>query len=860
MTVDLDDTRTRVKSIIKITRQKGQLHDQNAPLELDGYQLELVSVKINGKLLDAESFEQTSNKLIIKNVPEKFILEIENIINPQDNTALEGLYKSSNTFCTQNEPEGFRAITYYLDRPDVMAQFTTKIIADQSKYPILLSNGNPIGRGELAGGKHWVEWADPFPKPSYLFALVAGDLDYIQDFFKTQSGRTIDLRIFCDKGNKDKCDFAMQSLKKAMKWDEDTFGLEYDLDTYMIVAVDSFNMGAMENKGLNIFNSAYVLADPKTATDDDYVGIEGVIAHEYFHNWTGNRITCRDWFQLTLKEGLTVFRDQQFSADMNSKIVHRINNVNRLKAGQFKEDAGPMSHPIKPSSYIEINNFYTATVYSKGAEVIRMIHTMLGPVGFRDGMDKYFELYDGQAVTTEDFIHAMESANLVDLTQFKNWYHQAGTPEIAVEFSYDEAQQLFKLHVCQTCEKKDFETKKEPYHFPLGFGLMLDDGTEVALLLNKNSRCSKQTLLNKGLLEIKSDHEEFIFNDIPSTPTPSINRNFSAPIKVHAPYSNEQLMTLMSTDTDQYKRFEAGREFSTRLIKTMMQQYHDAIGLTILPEYIKAYGKILTDTNSDLLLKSERLLLPPEGLFHQEQDPINFITTHKAREFLLTGLAKAHKSTLLEMYFELAADNSYSFDSQAVGRRALKNTILGLLVKTGEKSTSDICFDQFKNATNMTDEYFALLHLSNSQSNYTEQALGDFYNKWKHESLVMNKWLEIQSSCTSRNPLFQIKKLMSDPIFDKNVPNAVRALIGRFTVNHIHFNATDGSGYRFISEQVIYYNKTNPQLAAALLESFGSYKKLPPALRKIMGTELAWIENNKKLAKNVYEVLTKIYK
>ncbi len=615
LTVTLHNTETHVYSKMKILRSE---HNVVSPLVLNGEELLLKSIIINGKKLNATDYTLESDLLKIHDVPADFTLEIENTINPEANKTLDGLYKSGSIFCTQNEPEGFRRITYYIDRPDNMAKFTTKIIADKLLYPVLLSNGNPIARGELDNGQHFVTWEDPFKKPSYLYALVAGDLGSIKDTYKTSSGRTIALEIYCDKGNENKCHFAMESLKKSMKWDEDRFGLEYDLDIYMIVAVDAFNMGAMENKGLNIFNSAYVLADQKSATDSNFYGIESVIGHEYFHNWTGNRVTCRDWFQLTLKEGLTVFRDQEFSADMNSRNVERIQSVLGLRAAQFAEDAGPTSHPIKPETYMEINNFYTSTIYEKGAEVIRMIQTLLGVDGFRKGMDKYFELFDGQAVRTEDFIHAMSVANNhFDFTQFKNWYKQNGTPLLHATTKFDSDKKQFTLNLKQSLPA-NAKAEALPYHMPIRVGLIGADGSD---------------LVNK-VLELKEFSQDFIFDNIATKPIASINRDFSAPVKLSSDLSFDDQIFLMANDSDAFNRFEAAQVVSLKILLGLVESARKNETLTLDPKYIAAFGKILNDNSIDEAFKALSMTLPAEGIIHQEQEVIYYPETLIAREFV----------------------------------------------------------------------------------------------------------------------------------------------------------------------------------------------------------------------------------
>ena len=637
LTFELDDTRTLVRTKLQIHRHpqaKGP-----APLVLNGEELELVGLVLDGKKLSSSDYKLEGDLLSIGDVPDKFELEVENYINPQANKALDGLYKSGTIFCTQNEPEGFRRITYYIDRPDVMAKFTTKIIADKKKYPVMLSNGNPIGEGELDNGRHWCEWQDPFPKPCYLYALVAGDLAMVRDSFTTRSGRKIDLRIYVDKGNENKCDHAMRSLIKSMKWDEEKFGLEYDLDIFMIVAVDAFNMGAMENKGLNIFNSAYVLADEASATDNNFLGIESVVGHEYFHNWTGNRVTCRDWFQLTLKEGLTVFRDQEFSADMNSRTVTRISDVSALRRAQFVEDAGPTSHPIKPDSYIEINNFYTATVYEKGAEVIRMIHSLLGPKGFRAGMDKYFELFDGGAVTTEDFVHAMSVANdNFDFDQFKRWYAQSGTPRLKARGKWDGSTNSYSLTLSQTCPATPGQKEKKPFHMPVRVGLVGPDGSDML----------------STMVELKDSEQTFKFDSIAAKPVLSINRGFSAPVILDVDLSDDDLAFLMGHDSDEFNRYEAGQMLGEKVLLGLINDQMSGKELKMNEAYAKAFGLLLLDSKVDPAFKALAISLPDEGMLHQKQETIDIFATKSVRDWFKKELATRYQAEFKKLYNDLA--------------------------------------------------------------------------------------------------------------------------------------------------------------------------------------------------------------
>jgi aminopeptidase N len=839
LVVHLDNTKTLVQSKMVVASNS----DTATAMVLNGEELVLKSVKINGENFTDYVQDTEGHTLTLNRVPKNFTLEIENEINPEANKTLDGLYKSGTIFCTQNEPEGFRRITFYIDRPDNMAKFTTKIIADKKLYPILLCNGNPIARGELADGKHFVTWEDPFKKPAYLYALVAGDLGVIKDTYKTTSGRTVALEIYCDKGNEDKCHHAMESLKKSMKWDEDRFGLEYDLDIYMIVAVDAFNMGAMENKGLNIFNSAYVLADQKSATDGNFYGIESVIGHEYFHNWTGNRITCRDWFQLTLKEGLTVFRDQEFSADMNSRSVERIHSVQALRSAQFSEDAGPTSHPIKPATYMEINNFYTATIYEKGAEVIRMIQTLLGVDGFRRGMDKYFELFDGQAVRTEDFIHAMSVANdNFDFTQFKNWYGQNGTPLLNATSKYDEAKKTLTLTLKQSLPVNASADAK-PYHMPVRVGLIGPDGKD---------------LVNK-VVELKVPSQDFVFENISVKPIASVNREFSAPVKLTTDLSFSDHLFLMANDSDSFNRFEAAQVVAQKLMLDLIADAKAKKPLRLDPLYVSAFGKILADNTIDEAFKALSMTIPGEGLLHQEQSEILYIETEMVRNFVMKTLAEAHHEVLFKLYKSVDQGNVYKLDPKSMGQRDLKNRCLDLLTLVEQDQYKKLAFTQFSNATNMTDELGALMVLAHSNSEYREEALKAFYTKWKHETLVMQKWLTVQAQVSREATYEEVLRLEKDSVYDRTIPNLVRSLLGQFIMsNKVQFNHPTGRGYKLAADRLLELDKLNPQIASRLASGFKDFKRIPKELQNLMKPELERMIKTEGLSKNVYEIVSKI--
>lgn len=839
LVIHLDNTATLVKSKMLIKKNNTE---ENGPLVLNGEELTLKSISINGKSLNAGDYDVQNDLLTLPDVPSEFILEIENIINPEDNKTLDGLYKSGTIFCTQNEPEGFRRITYYIDRPDNMAKFSTKIVADKKLYPILLSNGNPTAFGDLEGGKHFVTWEDPFKKPSYLYALVAGDLGMIKDTYKTTSGRPVALEIYCDKGNENKCFHAMESLKKSMKWDEDRFGLEYDLDIYMIVAVDAFNMGAMENKGLNIFNSAYVLADQASATDANFYGIESVIGHEYFHNWTGNRITCRDWFQLTLKEGLTVFRDQEFSADMNSRNVERIQSVLALRASQFAEDAGPTCHPIKPDTYIEINNFYTPTIYEKGSEVIRMIQTLVGVDGFRKGMDKYFELFDGLAVRTEDFIHAMSIANNhYDFEQFKNWYSQKGTPLLFAKTSYDETKKCFTLTLKQSFPDNAGEFAKA-YHMPIKVGLIGQDGVD---------------LVNR-VLELKEMSQDFVFENITTRPIASINRDFSAPVKLSSDLSFEDELFLMAHDSDAFNRFEASQVVSLKIMLELLENAKEKKALVLNPKYIQAFGKILADQSIDEAFKALSMSLPSEGIMHQEQSEIYFNETELVRNFVQKTLALAHHEILFKIYQSMDQGNVYKLDPKSMGQRDLRNKCLELLGLVDDDLYQSLAFTQFKKAGNMTDELGALTVLVNNNDVSAGVALASFYTKWKSETLVMQKWLAVQAAKSHDSTYETLLKLEKDSVYDRTLPNLVRSLLATFVMyNKVQFNHPSGRGYTLIADRLLELDKLNPQMASRLASGFKDYRRTPHNLKILMKKELERILATAGLSKNVFEIVSK---
>jgi|GEM_PF-87980 len=827
---ELDATKTRVTNTIKVARQ---LEGANN-LVLHGEDIELESVHING---EKASYDLDTEKLTIHNVPEACEITIVNFTNPKANSRLEGLYMSSGMFCTQNEPNGFRRITYYLDRPDVMAKFTTKIIADKGNFPILLSNGNCIDSGDLDSGNILATWEDPFPKPSYLFALVGGDLEHIEDSFTTASGRNVALRIYSEEKYLGRLSHAMESLKKSMKWDEERFGLEYDLDIFMIVAVDSFNAGAMENKGLNIFNTSCVLADPKTETDDNFLRVEGVVAHEYFHNWTGDRVTCRDWFQLTLKEGLTVFRDQEFSSDMNSRGVKRIEDVIEMRNRQFPEDAGPTSHPIKPDSYIEINNFYTATVYEKGAEVIRMIHTLIGEELFRKGIDTYFSLYDGQAVTTEDFVHAMEVASGKDLTQFRRWYHQNHTPVIDIKTQYDEPTGTAYLTIRQL---KLHDREQEPYHMPLSIAL-----------LDKNG-----SIIREDVLEVTEEAQNFSFENLTDQPVFSINRNFSAPVIIHSDQTEADYAHLLAHEKDPFSKWEAGQQLALERIHVALQE-GTLDGRAIAGEaFTQAYGTLLRDTTLDPAFKALALSLPTETEIALSYETIDFDAIHQVREALLHHLSVTYQDEIHQQYQGFTSEGEYAPTPDQVGNRKLRLFLLSLIRRTGDVQT---VYNHYRNAENMTDRFGALAQITHFEGEEKEAAFADFYEQAKQDLLTFNKYLVATAVSSAPGTLERVKKVVTDPVYDMNIPNMNRSLLVAFTQNYPRFHAADGSGYTFLCDMLLQLDKINPAGAARVASGFKLYKKLDPVRHEQMGSQLKRMIETDTLSENLYEVVSKTY-
>ncbi len=854
LTFDLTEDSTLVKTQLSLVRNPSSTSD-NADLVLMGENLVLHSVALDGQTLSHPDYLQTDEQLIIANVPQQreFTLTIENSINPKANTALEGLYLSNGMLCTQCEAEGFRKITYFLDRPDVMSRYTTTIIGDKQRYPVLLSNGNKTGSGELSDNKHWVSWQDPFNKPCYLFALVAGQLECIHDTYTTQSGRLINLEIFVEPHDRDKCAHAMQSLKYSMAWDEEVYGREYDLDLYMIVAVSHFNMGAMENKGLNIFNTKFVLARPDTATDYDYEHIESVIAHEYFHNWTGNRITCRDWFQLSLKEGFTVFRDQQFTADRTSKAVKRIEDVINLRTRQFAEDAGPLAHPVRPDAYIEINNFYTLTVYEKGAEVVRMLHTLLGEQGFRKGCDWYFAHYDGQAVTCDDFVLAMTATNPIDLEQFKLWYTQAGTPILTVTSDYDATAQSLTLNIHQHCPATPGQHVKKPMHIPVRFGLIGRQGTPIPCQINPNT-----ALADELILELTQANHTYVFSDIKEQPVMSLLRGFSAPVKLVMERSLDELAFLLNYDTDTFSRWDAGQQLSTQVILGLINDIQNGVTLKLNPILIDAFQNLLAQSWHDLSYFSLLLSLPSETYLAEQMPIIDVVAIHKAREFVTKTLAEHLQQALQTWYLNQHRDESGCFNAEAIGRRRIKNTCLHYLTTLDDAAPKNWAHQQFKTAKNMTDQMAALSVMVNNPHYARRQCLMDFYQQWQHEPLVIDKWFSLQASSPGLDTYDTVLTLLKHPAFDLKTPNRVRALIGSFSQgNPLHFHAANGTGYQLLSDIIIELNSLNPQLASRMLNPLTTWRRYDDSRQALMIAQLERIIATEHISRDLYEVASK---
>ena len=849
---ELDEKQTLVRAKLTIRRNPDAAPAQD--LILDGHGLDTRAVRVDGEVVSGNRVEIAAETLTLRDAPDAFVLDTDVAIRPGANKSLEGLYASSGNLCTQCEAEGFRKITWFPDRPDVMARYRTRIVADPARYPVMLCNGNDADRGALDDGRRYVVWEDPYPKPSYLFALVAGRLACVEDAFTTRSGRVVTLRIYVQPHNVDRCDHAMRSLRRAMRWEEDVYGLEYDLDTFMVVAVDDFNMGAMENKGLNIFNSAYVLARPETATDRDFAAIETVIAHEYFHNWTGNRVTCRDWFQLSLKEGLTVFRDQEFSADVASRAVKRIRDVRVLRTHQFAEDAGPMAHPVRPDSYIEISNFYTVTIYNKGAEVIRMMHTLLGDERFQAGMRLYFERHDGHAVTTEDFVAAMEAASGMDLGQFRRWYTQAGTPALRIRGTWDEERSQYVLDIEQRTPPTPGQPEKLPLHVPLRLALLGEDGTNIPL------HCAGAGLAGEceAVVDVREPHQTLRFSRVRSRPIPSLARGFSAPVKVEIERSDDELAFLIAHETDPFNRWDAAQEYATRLMLAMVEDRLAGREPDLPDGFASAARALLLDDAADPAFTAEALTLPSESNIADRMDIIPVETIHEVREAVKATLAFRLEDAFLRVHAANQAPGPYRFTAEDSGRRALKNLCLRYLMELDEPSMRAVCGHQLESADNMTDALAALACFVDAHVPEHAERLAWFEQRWKDEPLVLDKWFSLQATSRRHDTLERVRTLTRHPGFDLENPNRVRALVGAFChANQRWFHDASGAGYRFLSEHVLAIDTFNPQSAARLLGAASRWRRLDPDRGALLRGELERMARTPELSRDCYEVARK---
>ncbi len=844
----LDGDQTRVSTRLDMRTNPDFDGDKSAdstpPLVLDGQDIQLQSISITGETVAPDSYQLTADKLIVRSLPtDPFTLELETICNPAGNTALSGLYRSGGNFCTQCEAQGFRRITYFLDRPDILSRYRVRIEGDKTENPVLLSNGNKVLAGDIAdSNRHFAIWEDPFPKPCYLFALVAGDLARVSDTFTTKSGRPVALEIFVEHGKEDRCAWAMESLKRSMKWDEDVFGREYDLDIFMIVAVSDFNMGAMENKGLNVFNDKFILARPDTATDVDYVNIEAIIAHEYFHNWSGNRVTCRDWFQLCLKEGLTVFRDQEFTSDVRSRAVKRISDVKLLRAHQFPEDAGPLAHPVRPQSYMEINNFYTATVYEKGAEVVRMLHTLLGKETFRKAMDNYFAYHDGQAATVEDFIGCMAQASGRDLEHFFQWYNQAGTPDVIAQGNYDDVEKTYTLTLSQITSPTPDQPVKPPFHIPLRVGLIGPNGHDMAI--------------ENDLIELREAEMQVVFENIGERPVLSLNRSFSAPVNLTTNMTDQDQLFQMAHDSNDFNRFEAGQEVAMAMIIAAMERPDTAPER--MHDYTTALKNVLSDDTLEAAFVAQMLTLPGQatiaGRIAENVDPE---AIHIAHRYISKLIGKALQNEF-QTIVERAAPMPYSPDADAAGWRSLAHTVLNFIGAFDEARGVELAYRQFASASNMTDEFGALAALGLLDTRQRDRALAEFYQAHKDDHLLVDKWFGLQAQVPLPETLGRVRELMEHEAFSLNKPNTVRALLGGFSMgNPVCFNAPDGSGYELLADAVIQLDKINPQVAARLCGAFRSWEVLEPGRARLARAALKEINGAPGLSKDTTEITEK---
>jgi aminopeptidase N len=856
----LDEHATRVRS--RLTLRRNPDADRQADLVLDGQDLKLERVVLDGEERALGDVRIADESLTLPGVPDAFVLELETVCDPAANKSLEGLYVSSGNFCTQCEAEGFRKITYYLDRPDVMAPFTVRVEGDKQRHPVLLSNGNPIARGDVGADRHFVVWQDPFKKPCYLFALVAGTLVRREDRFTTVSGREVDLHVYVEDGNLEKTAWCMESLKQSMAWDEKVFGREYDLDLFQIVAVGDFNMGAMENKGLNIFNTKYVLADDKTATDADFLGVQGVVGHEYFHNWSGNRVTCRDWFQLSLKEGFTVFRDQEFSADMGSRAVKRIEDVQRLRAAQFPEDAGPTAHPVRPDSYVEINNFYTLTVYEKGAEVVRMLHTLLGPDAFRQGTDLYFERHDGQAVTCDDFVSALEDASGQDLAQFRLWYAQAGTPRLTAAYAYDEAAGTLTVTLTQQVPDTPGQTDKQPMHMPIALGLLDRSGADLPLVASGDGVGGEDGDTTR-ILHLRRAEQSFTFTGLKARPVPSLLRGFSAPVRVKEELDDADLFFRMAHDGDPFVRWDAAQTLALQLMVDVVPLAGGDEDPDVPEAFLAAFATALDDDGADPALLALALDLPKEQVIAEELDEVDPDAVFLARQWLRTLVAATSGERLFERYQASLNPGLYQLTPEAIGRRMLRNLCLGYLVciedlDDEDRPTAPLAAEQYEKATNMTDRLAALAQLTHTYGSARDDALSHFYEQHKDDPLVLDKWFAVQALSRRDDVFDHLDALLEHEAFDLENPNKVRALIASFAAHNIvRFHDADGRGYRFLAERIQAIDGFNPQIAARLITPLARFKRYDAARQALMKEQLEHIVGRDGVSKDVYEIATK---
>lgn len=851
---ELHENETLVRSRLRLRRNP---EGPSGPLELEGKELELLEVAIDGRELGADEYVLTETTLTVQAAPAAFEFTCLNRILPQENTELEGLYKSRTMFCTQCEAEGFRRITYFLDRPDVMSVYTVRIEADSERYPLLLSNGNRVDSGSSPGNRHWATWHDPFPKPSYLFAMVAADLEKLSDTFITASKRMVELNIYVEAKDLDKVDYAMGALKASMRWDEEVYGREYDLDLFNIVAVDDFNMGAMENKSLNIFNTSCVLAHPATTTDANHQRVEGIVAHEYFHNWSGNRVTCRDWFQLSLKEGFTVFRDAQFSADQGSATVKRVEDVNFLRSIQFAEDAGPLAHSVRPDSYLEINNFYTTTVYEKGAEVVRMLHQLLGAELFRAGSDLYFDRHDGQAATCDDFVQAMEDASGLDLEQFRRWYSQAGTPVLRVVGQYDENARQFTLDVSQSCPDTPGQHGKDPFHIPLAMGLLGEAG-ELRLKVAGEAADPETSDNTSCVLHVTEQNQQFVFDDVPERPIPSLLRSFSAPVQLEYDYSREELAFIMRRDSNGFCRWDASQQLSIAILKEQIAAHRSSVSLAIDTQILDASTALLSDRSLDPAMVALMLQLPTESYLADIAEDIDVNAIHLARRGVSAAIGSHNAELARVRYDELGSDAPYAATAEQIAQRSLKNCCLAYLLHGNHPDAMELAKKQFHGASNMTDQLAALTCLVDGDDReLADAALDSFYQQWQQETLVINTWLQVQARSRHSDTVDRVVELMAHAAYENTNPNRVRSLLGVFgRANPVNFHRGDGAGYRLLSDAVIELDNINSKTAAGLLDPFTSWKRYGDN-GQLMEAELKRIVARPNLSIDVFEIVNK---